>query len=91
LAVTVARTNEGSKSLWGAIAIDRKDDRLERARANSKKPAAIAKMIAKRTGVHHHRRRLTGEGQPNKYTPRLGRRTCPTFGAKAATLPATRS
>jgi DNA-binding XRE family transcriptional regulator len=46
----VPRENEGSRRLWGRIAIARTDDRLERARVNSKKPAALAKASAKLKG-----------------------------------------
>ncbi len=43
-ALGVERQNEGSHVLARAIANSRTDDRLERARRNSKKPAALAKM-----------------------------------------------
>jgi len=48
--LSVPRENEGSRRLWGRIANARTDDRLERARINSKKPAALAKASAKLKG-----------------------------------------
>lgn len=42
----VPRSNEGSRRLWGRVANARDDDRLERARRNSKRPAALAKASA---------------------------------------------
>jgi hypothetical protein len=49
-ALGVPRENEGSRRLWGRIADARTDDRLERARVNSKKPVALAKASAKLKG-----------------------------------------
>jgi hypothetical protein len=49
-ALGVPRANEGSARLWGRVAIAREDDRLERARRNSKRPAALAKVSAKLKG-----------------------------------------
>jgi DNA-binding XRE family transcriptional regulator len=48
--LNVPRENEGSRRLWGRVANARTDDRLERARINSKKPAALAKASAKLKG-----------------------------------------
>jgi DNA-binding XRE family transcriptional regulator len=42
----VPRRNEGSARLWRDIALDRTDDRLSRARENSKTPAARDKIAA---------------------------------------------
>jgi hypothetical protein len=49
-ALGVPRGNEGTTRLWGRIATARDDDRLERARRNSKTPAALAKLSVKLKG-----------------------------------------
>jgi hypothetical protein len=49
-ALGMPRANEGSAQFWNRIAGAREDDRLERARRNSKRPAALAKASAKLKG-----------------------------------------
>ena len=49
-ALGVPRKNEGSHQLWREISILRPDDRLARARRNSKTPKALAKASAKLKG-----------------------------------------
>jgi hypothetical protein len=46
----VPRANEGSARLWGRVANARQDDRLEKARFKSKRPAALAKLSSKLRG-----------------------------------------
>jgi hypothetical protein len=56
----VPRVTEGTHRLTSAIAEARTDDRLERARRNSKRPAALAKASAKLKGRVPHPNSLDG-------------------------------
>ena len=49
-ALNVPAQTDGTRQLQGRVATNRKDDRLSRARRNSKKPAALAKLAAKLKG-----------------------------------------
>ena len=53
-ALGVPRITDGTHRLWQAIANTRTDDRIERAKANSKQPAALAKASAALKGRIEH-------------------------------------
>lgn len=60
VALAVERWNEGSTQLGWAWAIERTDDRLERARINSKQPAALARASGSLKGRVQHPATIAG-------------------------------